>query len=361
VNGGPHGTRHLEGEMTTRLIGIVAVTGLIISVVACGSATTGAPATAVPSVTASPTHTVATTPSPSLGTTVGAGEAWIAFQDQLMVHLVRPDGSGDHVPFPLIPGGEQLHPDWSPEGERLSLTLRGETDVIWIGNSDGTETKLVVECQAPCLWADEAAWSPDGTSLVFQRMVSKDGNGVSTLEILDVPSGETRVVLTAPEARVFYQPRWSRDGTQIVTELAQMSSPALESTFLGVALAVVDVTADAPVATEITEAADFTNSPDWSWVTDRIVFAQPNTAAGFDGSSDLVTMRPDGTDRTSVLSVGARGGQTPQPAWSTDGSRIIFVQPDSSMSTIAADGSNVAPAVSDGPSRGLHPRYRPVP
>jgi hypothetical protein len=83
--------------------------------------------------------------------------------------------------------------------------------------------------------------------------------------------------------------------------------------------------------------------------------------AGFDGPSDLVTIHPDGTGRTTVMSVGPRGGQTPQPAWSPDGSRILFVQPDGSMATVAVDGSALAPAVATGLGRGLHPRYRPAP
>jgi Tol biopolymer transport system component len=350
----------------TRSMRMVVAIGSVFVVAACGSgapAASDAPSTATSTPSMAPTAAPTTSPSsgPSLDTTVGDGEAWIAAQGDGTIRLVRPDGTGDHVPFPLIPGGAQLHPDWSPDGARLSLTLRGETDVIWVGNVDGSDTRLVVDCHAPCAWADEAAWSPDGTSLVFQRMVSNNGIGVSTLEILDLATETSRVVLTAPQGRAFYQPRWSPDGTKVVTEFAKMSTSAFDSDVVGVALAVVDVTAVAPVATEITEAADLTNSPDWSWSTDRIVFAQPNTAAGFDGASDLVSMRPNGTDRTVVTSVGARDGQTPQPAWSPDGSRIIFVQPDGSMATIAADGSDPAPAAASGPGRGLHPRYRPAP
>ena len=121
-------------------------------------------------------------PSPSLGAIVGDGEAWIAAQGDGTIRLIRPDGSGDHVPFPLVPGGEQLHPDWSPDGKRLSFTTRGETDEIWIGNADGPGPARSSSARRRAHWADEAAWSPDGTSLIFQRMAAKDGAGVSTLE-----------------------------------------------------------------------------------------------------------------------------------------------------------------------------------
>ena len=348
--------------MSTRTIGSIVLAGMVLAVAGCGStapAATGTPATATPTAVES-TPSAPPVPSPSLGAIVGPGEAWIASQERGLVRLVRPDGSGDHAVFPMIPGGEQLHPDWSPDGMRLSLTTRGETDEIWVGNADGSNPQKVVECQAPCAWADEAAWSPDGTKLIFQRMVSDGGVGVSTLETHDVTSGATRTVAAAPAGRAFFQPRWSPDGTRLVTEYVVFAGTPPEIDVTGVALAIVDLSADVPTITEITDAADLTNSPDWSWATDRIVFAQPNTPAGFDGSSDLVTMRPDGSDRMTVLSVDPRDGQTPQPAWSTDGTRIIFVQPDSSMATIGADGSDPAPAIEVGPGRGLHPRYRPA-
>jgi Tol biopolymer transport system component len=188
-----------------------------------------------------------------------------------------------------------------------------------------------------------------------------DGVGVSTLEVLDVASSKTRVVLTAPTGRAFYQPRWSPDGTHVVTEFAKMPGPAFDSGVVGVSLAIVDLSATKPTPTEITKTDELTNSPDWSWKTNLIVFAQPNSPAGFDGPSDLVTINADGSDRTVVVQVEPRGGQTPQPAWSPDGSHIIYVLADSTMATIPVDGSERASAVATGPEKGLHPRYRPTP
>lgn len=357
--------------MTTRRMGrsikrTALLAALATTVVACGSgpaAPTQTPATVAPTVvpTAAPTDSPSPTPAPSLGNVPAPGEAWIASQANFGIRLVRPDGTGEHMAFPMVPGGEQLHPDWSPDGDRLSFTVRGETDEIWIGDADGSDPRKVVGCQDPCAWADEAAWSPDGTSLIYQRMVSNDGAGVSTLEILDLATDTAHIVLTAPVGRAFYQPRWSPDGPQVVTEFATMSGPAFDSDVIGVSLAIVDVGVTPPTLHELTRADELTNSPDWSRATGLIVFAQPNSAAGFDGPSDLVTMHPDGTGRTVVTSVGPRDGQTPQPAWSPDGSRIIFVLPDSTMATVAADGTDQAPAVLHDSTAGLHPRYRPIP
>jgi WD40-like Beta Propeller Repeat len=305
------------------------------------------------------TPTAASAPPTSTPTPLGipAGESWIAIQSNGLIHLVRPDGSGDHAPFPVIAGGEQFHPDWSPDGDHLSWTIRGTTDVIWVGYVDGSNPRLLVDCQAPCVRADEAAWSPDGRSLIFQRMVDRDGVGVSTLELVDVETGTSRVVLAAQPAHAFYQPRWSGDGTRVVTEYATTADASADSEIVGVALAVVDVTATSPVVRPITKASDLTNSPDWSWATGRIVFAQPSTAQGFDGPSDLVVIRPDGTGSRHVRSV---DDQTPQPAWSPDGSRILYLEPDSTPWTVAQDGTDPQPAISGGSYPGGHPRYRPT-
>ena len=358
--------------MTTRgnsgsIMRIVAAGSLAALVAACSSVA-GAPTTSTPAVSVAqtiaptPTTTPAATasPAPSPDMTVRDGEAWIAAQWEGMIQLIRPDGNGGHTAFPDMPGGEQLHADWSPDGKRIAFSIQGtDSEVIWAGDADGSHAAKLVDCVAPCVWVDEGAWSPDGRSYIYHRMIDRDGVGVSTLEILDLAANKTRVVLTAPEDRAFYQPRWSPDSSKVVTEYVKKTGPAVDSDITGVALAIVDVTAAKPVAREITEASEFTNSPDWSGTTDLIVFAQPNSAAGFDGPSDLVTIHPDGTGRTTVTSVLPRGGQTPQPAWSPDGSRIIFVDPDSTMKTIKVDGSDLTNAVATGAGTGLHPRYRP--
>ena len=356
-------------RMDPSIMRTAAAASLAVLVAACSSVA-GAPMTPAPVVSIAPTiaPTPTTTPAataspaPTPDTTVRDGEAWIAAQWEGKIGLIRPDGSGEHAAFPDVPGGEQLHADWSPDGKRIAFSIQGtDTEEIWAGDAGGSNTATLVDCVAPCVWVDEGAWSPDGRSYIYHRMIDRDGVGVSTLEILDLASNKTHVVLTAPEDRAFYQPRWSPDSSKVVTEYVKKAGSAVDSDITGVALAIVDVTAAKPVAREITKASEFTNSPDWSGTTDLIVFAQPSSAAGFDGPSDLVTMHPDGSGRTTVTSVGPHGGQTPEPAWSPDGSRIIFVDMDGTMKTIAVDGSDLARAVATGPRAGFHPRYRPTP
>jgi Tol biopolymer transport system component len=322
-------------------------------------------AVAVPTATPAGTASTGPTSSPSPAAVIGDGETWIAFMasyDSKLIEAVRPDGTGRHRLFPLVPGGEQQHPDWSPDGQRVVFSVIGtETQVLWTGDADGSETSLTVDCQAPCQWVDEPAWSPDGGSIAYHRMVSNDGVGVSTLEILAVASGQTRIVYTAPAARAVYAPRWSGDGSHIVFELVTMESFAFDSEVTGVVLAVVDLAETTPTPREITAPDLRCNNPDWSWVNDLIVCTRPTASTGFEGPADLYTIQPDGTGLAALTAVAASGDDAIKPTWLPDGSGVIFSDSDGNMRTILADGSGLAPAVSGDPVLGLHARFRPTP
>ena len=317
-------------------------------------------AEAAPSPTASP----ALTPAPS-GPVIGDGEAWIAYMgtsSDRLVWAVRPDGTGRHMLFPLVPGGEQQHPDWAPDGGRLVFSVIGTvTQTIWIGDADGSNTSMLVDCRLPCQRVDEPAWSPDGGSIAYQRMVSDAGAAVSTLEILDLLTRQTRIVLTAPAGHAVYAPRWSGDGTRIVYESVTMASPAVDAEVTSSALTVIDVMSPAPTPREITKPEVRCSNPDWSWVNDRIVCTKPVAASGFDGPADLYTLQPDGTAFAPLTAVAASGSIAIKPTWLPDGSGVIFCDSGGHMSTILADGTGLASAVAEGADSGLHPRLRPTP
>jgi Tol biopolymer transport system component len=316
-----------------------------------------------PLAVAVPTPVATPSPSPAPGGEVIAdGEAWIAYMASFrsnLIEVIRPDGTGRHRLFPLVPGGEQQHPDWSPDGQRLVFSVIGtDTQVIWVGDADGGNTSLLVDCQVPCRWADEPAWSPDGGSVAYQRMTSTDGVDVSTLEILDLATRQTRILFTGPAGKQISAPRWSGDGTRIVFE--SVTSPAAGAEVTAEALAIIDVTGASAVPREITKPEDRCNNPDWSWVNDRIVCSKPVLATGVEGPSDLYTLRPDGTGFAALTDLAAAGGSAIKPTWLPDGSAVIF-NSEGVMRTVHADGTGLALAVSGNAVQGLHPRLRPTP
>ena len=48
----------------------------------------------------------------------------------------------------------------------------------------------IVGCRAPCVWADEPAWAPDGQSIVFQRTDLVGGRRASTIERYYLKQGQ---------------------------------------------------------------------------------------------------------------------------------------------------------------------------
>jgi Tol biopolymer transport system component len=352
------------------------MTMLAISVALAGCAVS-----AEPSTQSSSRATVATTssghrtgapagrPSAIPSSTIGPNEAWIAYQafgddGRYGVQLIRPDGSGQRSPTSGIPGGDQLHPDWTPDGARLTFSVKvGDRQELWIASVDGSYARSVVSCEDACMWADEPAWSPDGNSIAFQRMAAIRGKVRSTLEIVDVRSHAIETVLTAPARHVIYAPRWSPNGKRIVIEYVELVDDRPDADFVGDTIGIVDLAGGTRRITTLLPGARFANNPDWSPVGDLLVFSAP-AAGGEPGvdRSDLWTMTSDGRALRRVTDVATSGGHAIQPTFTPDGSRIIFALGDTSgdrMATIPIDGSEPEPATSSGWVDGVHPRLRP--
>ena len=299
-----------------------------------------------------------------------AGEPWLAYTARAAngnfgVNLVRLDGSGVHAPTDGIPGQFQEHPDWSPDGNRLVLseTAADGTKDLWVADIDGSHATQIVDCQTPCVWADEAAWSPDGKSIVFHRMVATSGRRVSTLELFNVANSTTRILLTAKNGRAFYAPRWSPDGQSLVAEDAQ-NGATLDDPPSANAIAVVDLSATSPTLRDITAPDRLANNPDWSSQGDLIVFCLPAPSAGFDGPADLYVIAPGGGPMRRLTSLVEAGGRAIQPTFTPDGSAVLFVldgppATDRGLASVPVTGGDPRPAVGSSYIGGVHPRLRP--
>ena len=210
--------------------------------------------------------------------------------------LANADGSGitPLMPDPLI---DDYRPDWSPDGTRIAFsrgTGGGLVSNIFTVNPDGSDVDQVTD---GILGNNVASWSPDGTQLVFNS--GREG-GVQ-IWVTDADGGNPHPITDTPPGVLNTSPQWSPRGDRIVfgstRECIERPLPVLET--CGV-------------------------------------------------SSELYTMRPDGTD---IKRLTFSSGPDSYGTWSPDGNKIAFSRGAADGATIwvmNADGSDQH-QISDGP------------
>lgn len=158
-----------------------------------------------------------------------------------------------------------------------NVPLTGATDTAYVGMSN---------------------WSPDGRFLAYIG-----GDGDSRIQILDVVTGEQRVLAGT---RSIFWPRWSPDGTTVA--------------FMGLD---VDGAPDLfTVGANGGEPHNLTNSPAqelmpvWSPDGSMIAFSSDDN-----GNTDIYVIYRDGSDLRNVSN---QQGDEFGPSWSPDGTRIAF-------------------------------------
>jgi TolB protein len=109
---------------------------------------------------------------------------------------------------PLITGGINTYPAWSPDGKQLAFRrILGELNSeVFIANSDGSDAHNLTNHPAFDGWP---AWSPDGSRLAF---ASNRNSGYQVWVMK--PDGSDVALVANTEGRAT-APQWSRDGARI--------------------------------------------------------------------------------------------------------------------------------------------------
>src|SRR4051794_27620463 len=211
-----------------------------------------------------------TGPHPATGS---SGGQWIAYQRDGGVRLVRPNGSGDHV-LTVTPKGDQEHPDWSPDGKRVSIDA--DFAGIWVVGADGRHVEQIVSCRRPCQFVQDGAWSPDGKTIVYVR-ADLDASGGRTARSrilrLDLASGATSTLATFTRGTdAAFSPRWSPDGGRLVFELDRFVD-AKTSTTTVTGSRIGTVRADGAGGVRyLTPFTSLAGTPDWNPRRNVIVY-----------------------------------------------------------------------------------------
>jgi Tol biopolymer transport system component len=302
----------------------VTVATLIVGVLlgACGS-TSGGPTTATRSTTTGgSTSTIAT--SPPTMTLSG----WAAFSaDGLTVS--RLDGTQRHVVTSGQPG-EQIHPDWSPDGSKLVYT-RHPDEALWVMDVDGSNPRELVPYVAGCCGVDHAYWSPDGTTIAFTHWVGdSEPPSATRLELIDADGTNRRVLATTKAPLLLDQAHWSPNGKMIAVEV---NTIAAGGEIKGSAIGIVSVASGA--LTMVTSDAGFYSYPDWSPDGKRLVFDAngnslwENLPTG--RATNLFTSNIDGTDLRQITHLPVNGHRATEADWVASGV-IAYVEEEATRS-----------------------------
>jgi len=246
------------------------------------------------------------------------------FDTKLILTHEGPNGKDLYItdydgynPYPLTnTGGINMSPCWFPSGDRLVFTsYRDGNPDLWLLFLRNNQVQKISAHQglntAPAVW-------PDGRYIV--ATLSIDGN--AELYLLSDAGKIVRRLTHSPA--IESEPTVSPDGRYIAFTSDRLGLPQIF---------VMD--ADGSNVRRITFEGTYNASPAWSPRADRIAFVSRNERNGF----DLCTVRPDGSEYTTLTSIGTNEN----PDWSPDGYHIVYSSirnGQKDIYTMTYDGSN---------------------
>jgi TolB protein len=315
-------------------------------------------------------------------TSAQVGPAKIAFVNEDDLYLVNADGSSPVLLRPTgctRPGCLPIEPPrWSRDGSQIAFVqavAQADTRLFAI-NADGNNERYIAGTPTPpdpryaltrqtwsvdgsmvtygptpaVDWGDiyttpvagglggnvrrtfdtypkePAAWSPDGTSLVYSRHVQSVRHRAE-LFVLSLAGGTpTQITSSGPGAALNESPTWSPDGRLI----------AFSRTVGGEPKAIYVVQPDGAGLRRVSTVAG--DHPAWSSDGQTLAFSSP-TATG----RDVYVVNVDGSGEKRLTQSGAAGIQNDDVTWSPYGGRLLFTStgrgPKPALYTINADGT----------------------
>ena len=249
-------------------------------------------------------------------------------------------------------------PAWSPDGSKIAFASKRALDGsnainthatqnVWVMNADGTSPTPLTRLTASIASFDaNPVWSPDGSKIAFASARALDGsnaantNSVANIWVMNA-DGSSQAPLTGLSSisngftADSLNPVWSPDGSKI----AYVSRRALDGSdgfnapngTQNIWLMNADGSSTVPLTRLTGEFTDCLN-PAWSPDGSKIVFHTRRALNGTDfignnATDNVWLMNADGSSQTALTKVTANisGSSSPNPIWSPDGSKIVFV------------------------------------
>jgi Tol biopolymer transport system component len=289
--------------MDTR--GTLSTAAVFLLLVACSEADRPQPTARA---SASPSNTLVTRSA------VTSFSGRIVFDNFDDIWSINADGTGltrlTRSPWP------EFDASWSPDEARIAFRSEREGDPeIWLMNADGSGRHRLADGLSP-------AWSPDGSKIAYASPGDEPcppgrGPRCSGLSIMNADgSGQHRV----PNTDGGEYPSWSPDGNRI----------AFNSNLSGDhVMYIVDV--DGSRVVDLSSVGEGWQV-DWSPDGRSILFTSHRDFP--DNNTDIYLMRPDGSGVRRLTHARAY-----TPAWSPDGTHIVFCAPG--LFVMRPDGSGI--------------------
>ena len=225
----------------------------------------------------------------------GSRVAFDGVADDGHIHIFAVNAEGTGLTQITSGDGEEIDASWSPDGTRLAVeTQRLPSEPTGIAIVDVATGDIRMITENPFDGDDaKPTWSPDGTRIAFARSRGEQKRP-SAVFVMDADGSSLQRI--TPRGLNAYRPAWSPDGTQIIFNTNDTSERIQDAEIYIVA-------SDGSGLRRLTHekyASAFrpTWSPDGEW----ILFTRFTLPGQLTKSFDLYVMRPDGTDVRPVTS-----------------------------------------------------------